>query len=167
MRPEGTLWIGRCLHTIIEINARLFLVWFEREPSWPFPSARNCSLECSVCHPTFSTGELAQIPDADDCLNCHQTTKKESPAIQKLFSYQKANRPVPWNRLYKLPELVFFSHQKHVAANVKWETCHGQVQSRDVLWQERAHDGSVHQLLQIAKRFPRLQCLPCNGALVH
>jgi hypothetical protein len=94
-------------------------------------------LECSVCHPTFSTGELAQIPDAADCLNCHQTTKKESPAIQKLFSYQKANRPVPWNRLYKLPDFVFFSHQKHVGANVECQTCHGQVQSRDVLWQER------------------------------
>jgi len=94
-------------------------------------------LECSVCHPTSSTGEVAQLPDAGDCLNCHQTTKKQSPAIRELLSYQRVNKRIPWVRLYKLPEFVFFSHQKHVAANVECQTCHGRVQNREVLWQEK------------------------------
>ena len=44
MRLEAVLSIGRCLPIIIEISARLFPVWFERERKWPFPSGRRCSL---------------------------------------------------------------------------------------------------------------------------
>ena len=46
-------------------------------------------LECSVCHPTSSTGELAQIPDAADCLNCHQTTKKRVRQFRNCFPIKK------------------------------------------------------------------------------
>ncbi|HEX2521599.1 MAG TPA: PQQ-binding-like beta-propeller repeat protein [Terriglobia bacterium] len=94
-------------------------------------------LECDVCHPTASTGELAQMPAASDCLNCHETIQSKSPLNQRLTSFQRENRPVLWHRLYKLPEFIFFSHQRHLAARVACQTCHGSVQSRDVLWQEK------------------------------
>src|SRR5262245_53647365 len=44
MLPEAVWLIGLCLPIIIEINARLFLVWFEREPRWAFQAGRGCSL---------------------------------------------------------------------------------------------------------------------------
>ena len=94
-------------------------------------------LECDVCHPTALTGELAQMPVASDCLNCHETIHSKSSLNQTLTSFQKENKPVPWHRLYKLPEFIFFSHQRHLAARVACQTCHGPVRSRDVLWQEK------------------------------
>ena len=77
------------------------------------------------------------MPEAVECLNCHQTIQKDRPSIQKLVAIQKKNKPVPWARVYKLPDFVFFSHQKHADAKVECETCHGSVRTRDILWQEK------------------------------
>jgi Zn ribbon nucleic-acid-binding protein len=70
-------------------------------------------------------------------MGCHQTIKTDSPAIQKLALMQKDNEPVAWKRLYTLPDFVYFSHQKHLAANVECAVCHGPVKDRDQLWQEK------------------------------
>ena len=32
-----------------------------------------------------------------------------------------------WNRVYDLPDFVYFNHSIHVSAGVACETCHGQV----------------------------------------
>jgi hypothetical protein len=67
---------------------------------------------------------------------CHDNLKKDSPAMRKLTAYAKQNRPVPWVRIYKLPDFVFFSHARHAAAKVECEACHGPVEKRDVLERE-------------------------------
>jgi hypothetical protein len=48
---------------------------------------------------------------------CHQSIKKDSPAIQKLV------------RVYKESDFVFFSHRSHLGAGAKCEDCHGQSHS--------------------------------------
>lgn len=97
----------------------------------------HVGLACVSCHPMEGTGELAQIPAASDCMSCHQTIKKDSHAIRSLVQFHSGNRAVPWSRVYKVPDFVFFSHQKHARAGEKCETCHGAVQSREALWQEK------------------------------
>jgi hypothetical protein len=61
----------------------------------------------------------------------------KSPAIQKLIGFQNSNQPVPWVRLYRLPEFVFFSHRKHVDSGITCQACHGRVAKRDVLKKEK------------------------------
>ena len=39
--------------------------------------------------------------------------------------------------VYALPDFVYFSHQKHINAGVECAVCHGPVQDRDQLWQEK------------------------------
>jgi hypothetical protein len=69
---------------------------------------------------------------------CHQTIKADSPAIQKLAEFHKNEKPVPWERIYRVPDYVWFSHElHHKEAKIACETCHGPVAERDVLAKEK------------------------------
>jgi hypothetical protein len=81
--------------------------------------AGKARIDCTACHPTAMTEGRAGLPDGTSCLTCHRSGP--SPAA-------------PWVRVYKLPDFVFFSHQRHV--NVACADCHGPVAARDVLAKE-------------------------------
>jgi putative pyrroloquinoline-quinone binding quinoprotein/cytochrome c7-like protein len=93
-------------------------------------------LKCDSCHQTAATGEKMQIPAVAECMTCHESVKKESPAIRQLAQLRKDNQAISWVRLYRLPDYVFFSHEKHIA-KADCEVCHGRVQDRDALGQEK------------------------------
>ena len=44
-------------------------------------------------------------------------------------------KPIPWVRIHKLPEYVHFPHTRHVNAGVTCQTCHGQIQNMDRVYQ--------------------------------
>ena len=44
-------------------------------------------------------------------------------------------KPIPWVRIHKLPEYVHFPHTRHVNAGVTCQTCHGQIQKMDRVYQ--------------------------------
>jgi len=105
----------------------------------PFSHKRHgqVGMQCDACHQKVETGEQLQIPGGAECMTCHQSVRKESPQIQKLAQLQKAGQSLSWTRLYRLPDFVFFSHQRHTDAKVACETCHGRVYDRDSLWKEK------------------------------
>ena len=70
-------------------------------------------------------------------MTCHESIKTDSLVIKKLAEMQTAHQPLHWTRLYQLPGLVFFSHQKHLDKKVACQVCHGPVQERAALWQEK------------------------------
>jgi len=41
-----------------------------------------------------------------------------------------------WERIHKLPDYVFFDHRPHVSAGILCQTCHGEVETMDVLYQQ-------------------------------
>ena len=93
-------------------------------------------MACNVCHPKAAGTARAGLPAASQCMLCHENLKKGSPAIRKLAGYAKENKPVPWVRIYRIPDYVFFSHAKHVTAKVECADCHGPVEQREVLTKE-------------------------------
>ena len=54
--------------------------------------------------------------------------KTESEEIKKLAEHYKTGTPVEWEPVHRLPEHVYFTHERHVKAGVACQTCHGQVQ---------------------------------------
>jgi hypothetical protein len=97
-------------------------------------------LQCTFCHNKAAKAESqdqAGIPSARDCLACHRKFQTAGATLQTLVEYEKAQQEIPWVRIYKLPSFVFFSHQAHLKAKTDCATCHGEVQTRDVLWQEK------------------------------
>ncbi|MFN3326579.1 MAG: cytochrome c3 family protein [Bryobacteraceae bacterium] len=111
-------------------------------PEQPIPFSHKVhvglGIKCTDCHTLKDEeGFAAGFPRESTCMGCHASVKKDSPAIQKLAEYAKARKPVPWVRVYKVPEYVWFSHESHhKEAGIACETCHGKVGERDVLFRE-------------------------------
>jgi Cytochrome c7 and related cytochrome c/Cytochrome c3 len=109
-------------------------------PEQPIPYSHkqhiSMGLKCEFCHIEPDPGEMMTFPATEKCMSCHQSVAKDKPAIQKLTAFAKSNEPVPWVRVYKIPEWVDFSHKTHLDAGAKCQTCHGQVAERNVLYKE-------------------------------
>jgi hypothetical protein len=96
-------------------------------------------LACKNCHTMPGEGFAATYPKETLCMGCHQSIKTDSPEIRKLAKFAKAKEPVPWVRIYQVPDFVWFSHALHVKdAGIDCQQCHGDVAQRDVLFKEKS-----------------------------
>jgi cytochrome c553 len=118
----------------------------------PFSHKRHCekNIPCVLCHQTATSDETAGLPTAAVCMACHQTVAAGSPAIRKVAAYAGQHKPIPWVRIYRIQDFVFFSHQRHAAASVACAACHGKVCESDVLKQE--------------VKFSMMFCVSCHRA---
>ncbi|AZQ42917.1 c-type cytochrome [Nonlabens ponticola] len=119
-------------------------------------------IECKYCHSSVRESKHAGIPSLNVCMNCHKQiaevaneTYQEgineygvdyNKEIQKLYaavgwdeetqSYSGEEEPVRWVRIHNLPDLAYFNHAQHVqAGNIACQTCHGQVQEMEIMYQ--------------------------------
>lgn len=93
-------------------------------------------LECRTCHVNPAPGTLMTFPATSFCMTCHQAVAVDRPEIQKLAAYAKSGKPIPWVRVYKLADYVFWKHATHLQPDITCADCHGPVAERDVLSQE-------------------------------
>lgn len=85
-------------------------------------------LECLDCHPYFKEHASSGRPRLEICLSCHEEPLGESKAEKKLIEYIKSGKEIEWQRLYQVPEDVYFSHRRHVVlGNIECSTCHGDI----------------------------------------
>ena len=110
-------------------------------PTQPIPYSHRqhlaIGLECKNCHEMPEPGDDMGLPATAKCMTCHTSVKKDSPSIQKLAQFDKDGQPVPWVRVYHLPDFVDFSHKIHLTkAKATCEDCHGPVRERDVIRKE-------------------------------
>lgn len=85
-------------------------------------------LKCLDCHQFADKARHATAPPISKCMSCHKTAVTDRPEIQKLTRYWEQKKAVEWAQIYKLPDYVYFSHERHVKKGVPCQTCHGQVQ---------------------------------------
>jgi len=109
-------------------------------PEQPIPfshrvHAGQMNMPCLYCHYGAQRSRHAGIPPAETCMNCHRVTKTDSPAIVQLAALYDSDRPIPWQRIHRLPDFVFFDHRPHVASGIQCQTCHGEVQSMATVYQ--------------------------------
>jgi len=117
------------------------LLFFAAEQPIPYSHKTHLAngLQCKNCHTNADPGEMMGFPATKTCMGCHTTIKKDSPAIQKLAAYNKDQKPVPWVRVYQIPNYVFFSHRVHTQTGATCQTCHGPVAEREVITKEVDH----------------------------
>lgn len=111
------------------------------QPEQPIPYSHKLHagilrIPCLYCHSGALKSRIAAIPPVEKCMNCHKVTKTESAYIKKIAAIYASGEPLKWERVYRLPDYVFFDHRPHVSAGVLCQTCHGEVQTMDVLYQE-------------------------------
>ncbi len=84
-------------------------------------------IPCLYCHRTAAKAPIASIPAVAECRACHLYIAKDAPAIKKLMGFWESREPIPWVRVYTLPDFVYFPHMMHIRAGVDCTTCHGKV----------------------------------------
>jgi hypothetical protein len=108
-------------------------------PAQPIPFSHRAhaerGLKCAYCHPTAAKSEAAGLPGAALCLDCHRGLTGAAAARALLEKYAASGGTIPWERVYRLPGFVFFSHGRHVRSGC--ESCHGAVATRNLLARER------------------------------
>ncbi|MDB4879537.1 MAG: cytochrome c3 [Gemmatimonadetes bacterium] len=120
-----------------------------RGPAQPvaFPHPRHAgpvaqgglNMSCLYCHNAGNKSKDVGMPAVNTCMGCHNavggSTDQGKREIAKLRDYAKAGKPVPWERIHKVPEYVHFPHVRHVNAGVTCQSCHGPVQKMDRVYQ--------------------------------
>jgi len=87
--------------------------------------AGNLGLDCRYCHFTVERSSYAAIPPTETCMNCHSRVKPQSPLPVKVRESYASGEPIPWVKVHKLPDYVYFNHRAHGAAGVSCFSCHG------------------------------------------
>jgi len=111
-------------------------------PEQPLPfshktHAADAKLACQDCHPTPAKfGADMGFPAAGKCMACHVLIAKDKPAIRKLAGFAASPQPIPWVRVYRLADFVFFDHRYHLMNQAKCEDCHGAVAEQDATTDE-------------------------------
>ena len=97
--------------------------------------AGDMRIACQYCHIGAATGRHAVVPASSTCMNCHRLAAVDSVGVARLRSLYAQGQPVPWKRIHKLPDYVYFAHDIHIAADIGCPNCHGQVERMQVVRQ--------------------------------
>jgi len=88
-------------------------------------------MECVDCHQYVMEGARATIPNIEVCGDCHDEQIGDSPEEAKVVEYVTRGERIPWQKVYQVPESVYFSHRRHTAiGQIACEVCHGAVGER-------------------------------------
>lgn len=84
-------------------------------------------IDCRYCHTTVEKSSYAGMPPTETCMTCHSQIWRESPMLEPVRASYARNIGLQWNRVYDLPNYVYFDHSIHVNKGVGCSTCHGRV----------------------------------------
>ena len=105
-------------------------------PRQPIPfshalHAGQYQIDCLYCHSGSERSAAAGVPSVELCMGCHSQFGQDLEGVQILKKFWDEKQTVPWEQIHRLPEHVQFKHNRHVAAGVACQTCHGPVQEMD------------------------------------
>ena len=91
-------------------------------------------IPCMYCHTSADRSVDAGIPAVQVCAGCHipggvPMIAADSPGVKLLAQYWREQKPIPWKRIYDLPDHAHFPHMRHVNADVQCQECHGPVET--------------------------------------
>jgi hypothetical protein len=137
MRKAG---VGAAAVVLLAMLMFLAVSSWSRQPAVAKPSVQPIAfphivhvqtykIDCQYCHADARRSEYAGLPSVERCMGCHKIAGADKPEIKKLAEYAAKREPIPWTRVYKLPEFTHFPHKAHIRAELKCQTCHGPVET--------------------------------------
>ena len=132
--------VGALAVVLLAVLLFLAVSSWSRQPAQARPSiqpinfphnvhVQTYKIECQYCHADARRSEYAGIPSVERCLGCHKITAADKPEVKKLAEYSARREPIPWVRVFKVPEFTHFPHKPHVRAGVACQTCHGPIET--------------------------------------
>jgi hypothetical protein len=137
MRKAG---VGAAAVVLLAVLTFFAVSSWSRQPVAAKPSAQPINfphtvhvqtykIDCQYCHSDARRSEYAGLPSVERCMGCHKIAGADLPEIKKLAEYAAKQQPIPWTRVYKVPEFTYFPHKPHIRAEVECQTCHGPVET--------------------------------------
>jgi hypothetical protein len=102
--------------------------------------AADLALDCTHCHQTVEVSRFPGIPSTDVCMVCHEFTATDRPDIQRLTRLHNEGRPVEWIKVHSVPWHVYFTHKRHIKAEIECTACHSDVTVQLPVRQVRSFD---------------------------
>lgn len=122
------------------------------QPTQPVPfshklHAGELKMDCRYCHVNVEKAANASIPPTATCINCHSPLDASGastalgavhPTSEKLRAVRESfetDQSIPWLRIHRLPDYVFFNHSAHVNRGVSCVSCHGRIDTMEKVYQ--------------------------------
>ncbi len=99
--------------------------------------AGQAGMPCLSCHVYADRSPVAGLPSGRKCMGCHKFVAKDRPGVRLLAARVQAGRSLRWERVFAVPDFIYFSHRAHVRARVDCKDCHGDVASMRTVRQDR------------------------------
>lgn len=111
------------------------------QPDQPVPfshqlHAGQLGTDCRYCHNTVEVASHSPVPATETCMGCHSMIHKKSNKLAPVRASWESNDPVPWVRVHDLPDYSYFNHSAHVTRGVGCASCHGRVDTMEVVYQQ-------------------------------
>jgi len=94
-------------------------------------------------------------------MQCHNVVAADRPEIQKLKGYYDRHEPIPWVRVYNVPDFVYFSHRMHIAAGLQCAACHGDLTQQQKTYQANTLNMGFCITCHRANQAP-IECYTCH-----
>ncbi len=92
-------------------------------------------IDCRYCHTSVEASASAGMPPTHTCMSCHSQLYTDAAALAPVRASYRDGRPLHWQRVYRLPDYVYFDHQAHTLHGVGCESCHGRVDRMPLVYQ--------------------------------
>ena len=130
--------------------------------------AGSMQIGCQYCHSNARRSSTAGVPSVERCMGCHKIVANQgNPQVEKLKGFWERQQPIPWVRIFKIPEYAEFPHKPHVASGLQCQTCHGRIEAMEqvaaVTGQSIVND--LQNLAGIPNKPPKLTmgwCIECH-----
>jgi len=88
-------------------------------------------LKCFDCHIYYEKQASSGKPRLEICAGCHEEPVGKREKEKIVVELVKSGREIEWQRLYRVPEDVYFSHRRHVVlGKIECDFCHGDIGHR-------------------------------------
>jgi len=131
--------------------------------------AGSFQIPCQHCHADARRGVAAGVPSVQRCMGCHAIIgAQDNPEIRKVHDYWNRRQPIPWVRVFKVPEFTYFAHKPHVRAGVECQTCHGPIERMPRVGADRLGPSIPNDLLNLVRTRPLARpftmgwCVDCH-----
>lgn len=119
------------------------------------------AIPCQYCHIYARRSSISGVPPVRICMGCHQLIGTQLDEVQKVHKYWNDKKPIPWVKIFDIPDFVGFPHFKHVNARneiypsgVACETCHGPIKTMAVVEKRDADFGLMGWCLRCHLTIP-------------
>ena len=138
--------VGLLLFGIVSALIGIYLSpWYTeaglaKEQPIPFSHKHHVAelkIDCVYCHATVEKAAHAGYPATETCMSCHSQIWTNSPLLEPARTSYQTDQPIVWNRIYDLPDFVYFNHSIHVNQGIGCASCHGRVDQQHLLAKEQ------------------------------